>query len=34
MKEKKQLSPEETYKKNQKTSKTLKVLSPVVFGSF
>lgn len=34
MKEKKQLSPEETYKKNQKTSKTLKVLSPVVFWVF
>lgn len=34
MKEKKQLSPEEIYKKNQKTSKTLKILSPVVFWVF
>lgn len=34
MKEKKQLSPEETYKKNQKTSRTLRVLSPVVFWVF
>jgi len=34
MKEKKQLSPEEIYKKNQKISKTLRILSPVVFWVF
>lgn len=34
MKEKKQLSPEETYKKNQRISKTLRILSPVVFWVF
>lgn len=34
MAEKKQLTPEEVYKKNQKKSKVLRILSPIVFWGF